>query len=446
MKKLITLLSIFALTYSVWAYDYEEDYFYYDIDSIAKTATIVDYDDSEQNVLGVVTCQRQIIYNGAIYTVVAIGNNAFDNCDKIQSITISRTITSIGKRAFYGCSNLNLIYHSDQFTSIGEEALDGTLWLSNQPDGCVYFGNHLYKYKGEMAENTSIEVADGTLSICSHAFEKCQNLLSITLPNSLKLIDKYAFAGCGLTSISIPNSVDSIAIMAFTSCNSLTNIELTPSVKLLKSNVFSFCSALTSIDLSHINNIENGAFTGCTSLNSVIFGDSLSIIDKYAFMNCENLDSLILPATLDSIGQSAFHGCSGIEYMEVQATTPPRIHKNTFDSVSREIKFVVPAESYEAYATHKYWKVFLGGEEETLDEHINAESSNIYYDRQNHTLHFDVDNPMTVIIYDTMGKTILNNRVDTTTQQLPLNLNRGIYIVNILTDNQSTIQTKIMVK
>lgn len=447
MKKFIFILSILLVSSSLWAYDFTKSNFYYDIDTITKTAIIVDYEDSNLDIFGRLAIYQEFTYNGEIYTVTTIGDNAFSLCHNIKSVLIPNTITKIGKKAFYECSNLEQISHFYSFTSVGEGALDNTLWLSYQPDGCVYFGNHLYKYKGEMPANSSIIVTDGTLSICSFAFELCDNLINVTLPNSLKLIDKYAFSGCeSLASITIPNSVDSIAIMAFIGCKSLINVELNSSLKLLKSNVFSYCTALSSIDLTYITNIEFGAFTGCSSLKSVVFGDSLSVIDKYAFMNCENLNRLIFPASLDSIGQSAFHGCSGIEYMEVQATTPPRINENTFDGVNREIEFIVPTEAQDAYASHKYWKVFMGGKDDTSYKNINDESKNVYYAQQNQTLYFNIDNPIAVIIYDVNGKKVVNRKLSESTKAISLDLNEGIYIVNIATDNQQSIRTKIMMK
>ena len=425
MKKILILLTIIVLSSTLSAYNFVKDNFYYDIDTITKTASVVDYDDSNENVLGIVDIQREILYNGNVYKITSIGDDAFDFCHNIKSINIPKEITKIGNGAFYCCSNLVQIHHSCELTSLGEGAFDETLWLNNQPDGCVYFGNHLYKYKGKMPENTSIEVADGTISICHHAFENCKNLVNITLPNSLQLINKYAFNLSGITSISIPNSVDSIAILAFNGCNSLTKVELSSSLKILKYSVFSYCDKLDSIDLSHVTNIEGGAFSHCSSLKSVIFGNSLTIIDKYAFLSCKNLEKVIFPASLDSIGESAFYSCSGIKYMEVQAMIPPRIHEITFDSVSREIEFVVPTEAHEAYASHKYWKEFIGEKNPTFNEYITNNTQNIYYDLQDKTLYFNINNPTEINIYDIMGRLIIKEPIEQPTKQFPLNLNHG---------------------
>ena len=177
MKKSFILLLTVLFSVSLFANNIIKDNFYYSIDTITNTATIVDYDDSGLNVLGNVIIQREIVYNNKIYQITSIGDNAFDFCHNIKSIIIPRNITKIGKGAFYACSNLYNI-NSSELISLGEGALDETQWLEDQPDGCVYFGNCLYKYKGEMPENTSIEVIDGTMSICCFAFQQCK-ILSI---------------------------------------------------------------------------------------------------------------------------------------------------------------------------------------------------------------------------------------------------------------------------
>jgi hypothetical protein len=53
----------------------------------------------------------------------------------------------------------------------------------------------------------------------------CDNLTSITIPNSVTSIGDMAFMSCdNLTSITIPNSVTSIGKWAFAGCDKLKKI------------------------------------------------------------------------------------------------------------------------------------------------------------------------------------------------------------------------------
>jgi hypothetical protein len=55
-------------------------------------------------------------------SVTAIGDAAFNSCDKLTSVTIPNSVSSIGERVFFACTNLTSITIPSSVTSIGYNA------------------------------------------------------------------------------------------------------------------------------------------------------------------------------------------------------------------------------------------------------------------------------------------------------------------------------------
>ena len=180
----------------------------------------------------------QIQYGNYTYDVDSIGDNAFNLCFGLTSITIPNSVTSIGEFAFSFCSGLISITIPNSVTSIG---------------------------KG--------------------AFFECSGLTSITIPNSVTCVGLGAFDGCsGLTSITIPNSVTSIGYYAFAHCSGLTSITIPNSVMIIGDEAFRGCSGLTSIKFPNsVTSIGDKAFSGCDALKYVKIPKTYIAIGKDAF-------------------------------------------------------------------------------------------------------------------------------------------------------------------
>lgn len=182
-------------------------------------------------------------------------------------------------------------------------------------DGILHCGNVV---SGDL---TIPEIADGytVTTIGSNAFYKCTDLSSVTIPNSVRHIDKYAFYGCSsLESVILGNSVEIIDNNAFYECKSLSSINIPNTVTTIGQSVFYMCESLTSIELPNsITSIDNMAFERCSGLTTVKIPDSLTYIDTGVFSGCSGLTSVEIPNTITELGSSAFRYCSKLTYVKI---------------------------------------------------------------------------------------------------------------------------------
>lgn len=133
-------------------------------------------------------------------------NGAFEGYD-MQSIVIPEGVKMINEYAFSECKMLEIITFPDSMQGFyynetsknmtsGICALDETKWYQNQDDGILYIDNVLVGVKGNLSG--AVDIKDGTASILSNAFEGQDNITSVSIPNSVKYIGKFAFRNCDL--------------------------------------------------------------------------------------------------------------------------------------------------------------------------------------------------------------------------------------------------------
>ncbi len=123
--------------------------------------------------------------------VTVIGASAFLNCQNLESVLLSAGLERVEDGAFSSCSKLSNVNIPDSVRWIGRNAFDDCNTLIEWENGVGYVENWAVSFQGEANE---IAVREGTVGIAASAFYTYGDYVRVTLPGTLKYINKYAFA------------------------------------------------------------------------------------------------------------------------------------------------------------------------------------------------------------------------------------------------------------
>jgi len=234
------------------------------------------------------------------FPVTAIDSMAFYNCDSLVTVIIPEGITSIGNYAFESCNNLVNISVPQSLTSLGEHIFYRcNNLLYNIYDNAKYLGNHKTPYlilmESTSDEITSCNIHIDTKIIYHAAFDTCENLQDITIPDGVISIGCRAFYWCtGLKSIYIPDGVTRIRRETFYNCKSLVSVRMPDSIAIIDPYVFACCSELQEIKIPEsMTEIKANTFDYCSRLATITIPAGITKIHMHAFDYCVALKTII---------------------------------------------------------------------------------------------------------------------------------------------------------
>ena len=200
-------------------------------------------------------------------SVKEIGPGAFFACDALNTVTMGPGVESIGMNAFDDCYALASLTLADGLVSIGDYAFDdcgitGTLSI---PAGVTYIGIEAFNncpnlYEVYVGDTSGLTVGancfygcgtlngayfgTGLVSLGDSAFDYCEAMTWVTLPEGLEYIGTWCFSNDALYEVSIPSTVTTIGEGAFNNCNNLQGVHVPAGVSIIETKTFAYCDNL----------------------------------------------------------------------------------------------------------------------------------------------------------------------------------------------------------
>lgn len=176
-----------------------------------------------------------------------------------------------------------------------------------------------------------MEISDG-------AFQYCEGITSITLPDSVTYIPEGAFMGCsGLADKDGFVIVRDILADYF---GDSTTVSIPTGVRRIDYGAFS-CKEITSVTIPYgVTEIGGDAFSGCSELVSVSIPASVTTIPACMFYSCTSLESVLIPASVTSIGYLAFMKCSKLKKVTIACSVAPECDDRAFEEVWNAVVYV----------------------------------------------------------------------------------------------------------
>lgn len=154
--------------------------------------------------------------------------------------------------------------------------------------------------------NADIDFLSYMDTIPERTFGDQWQLDSITIPPSIKTIDKAAFFGCkNLQHVIISGSNVEVGMLAFGGCSTLSDVQFDDSVKFSALNPFAY-------------NYELDTFTLQRVINQTKLNGAGIHIDLYGYATLHNITEITIPSQIENITGECFQSCTGLKEVTIE--------------------------------------------------------------------------------------------------------------------------------
>ena len=201
--------------------------------------------------------------------VTEIASGAFQESE-IVSVTLPENLLKIGDNAFSECSRLESVKFGNKVQEIGDEAFEECTSLKN------------------------ISLPESLVKIGDYAFFDCTSLESIVVPESVEKFGRNVFRSCtSLKKAEINGTFSELPERTFYYCSALEKVKLPEDLISIEEEAFEDTAISEFPQLEKIEYIGYRAFKN-TKITKIRFPLSLRYIDSFAFSDCELLDEVFI--------------------------------------------------------------------------------------------------------------------------------------------------------
>lgn len=329
------------------------DGFYYVLDQWNHTATLTyetyeedgAYNHTNYSRLNTKewTIPSQVVQDGVVYAVTAIGDYAFANTN-VERINLPEGIESIGTSAFDGNGSLKEVILPSTLTSIGQFAFYECRSLS------VIYNNAAQpqdiKDKGVFADGTygRLDVSNIELRVPFGSTERYEaadewkDFDIVEMPVEVDGVYYYINKGFNTASV-YPQYKNS----SFNYADLVREVLTIPAAITVDGKEY------------RVMSVDTGAFRYCKGVKVLSLPEGLEQIWDYAFSN-SGFMMITLPSTLEMLAASAFNNCDNLIVLRNFSHWPLDMEGK---SGYPNIRLHVPAGDKADYEAADFWKDFI---------------------------------------------------------------------------------------
>ena len=264
--------------------------------------------------------------DGTYYAVAGIGNVTANEIT-IPAEYAGKPVKTIARGAFANCANITSVTIPASISTVEVDAFAGCTAFLQQEGGVTYAGKWAVACDPAV---TAVTLRNDTVGIAQGAFVNCADLMSVSIPDSVKSISANAFVECdnllqredgviyvdkwvvgcvaSAKEIKLRNNTVGFAAMSLREGKAPEGLEVPAKVKYINDWAFANAVNIPYVILHDgVEGIGFGAFYNCTGLQSITLGKGLKSIDAEAFYTCKNLNEVIV-SDVKAWMEISFHG------------------------------------------------------------------------------------------------------------------------------------------